>query len=954
MKRLATIAGLFLCFTFFGIGQNYDYLTSVTNTGTAISPEDNSWGDVVSVTINLGATAGNINSVMVLSGMNMKKSGSSTQGREVWYNLTNNANTDESGIIKRQVQAVDNDDYGIGTLVHIFDVSSLSGNVEYVLEQKQAKSGTNRDVETTAYITVIALTTENYGFDLNHSIKRIDETEVTTNSTTYQGVTGLTTDAINIPMKGEIYVAASINTKRVDGNSLLVGEWSLQYKEVSGTGWTNLGKPQIRTMSNTADDGIINLVGLAGNLHPDNYEFRVAHRVNTGTETIVTHNSNLLAVSLAHDGGGYFPSFYTDVDNTGVSIVGELSTGNVTSVNFTSADDISTVGPNLLVHAQYVCNASNLYEVGNERLLAEFQLFLDDGVNTPQEAIAFKRLLADNDDYGSAGFIGLAEDLDALTNYTIDFEHTIADVYNQTAPNDETLTTFDVILCGFQTYDQPGFIWDGSTSADWSTASNWKYDVAPDNTDNVSIPDVATNDPVITASDSKTCNDLSIESGGNLTIEAGGELTVNGILQNAGSLTLEASSTGVGSLLHNSSSVSAKVECYIDEDMWHSVSSPVSNAYSAIYLDSYLKYYTESDSSWTYIVPTDYLLSAGSGYFAWDNNNTIISYTGTLNNGNISPTLSYTSGATHDGRGYNLIGNPFPSTVVYDGTWPSTIVDGTIYLYNGTQYVTWNGSSGSHGSGNIPPTQAFWVHANAVGPAITIPQSKRAHSNQNFYKNEKINEFSFKVSDGEYEDVAILVFDNNATAGFDKSVDAYKLFGIAEAPQMYLKHDNLKLAMNYIPNAADHTEMVFLEVNEDKLLTFSPDNPAFSKYAEIYLEDIVTGNFIDISAAGSYSFIAKPDEPKGRLKLHFSAYSNIGEFAPIPVSIYSYRSKIMITTQDPVKANVTLFDMMGKKVKTLNIENKSAIEIPMNSPEGFYMVQFISDQMMITKKVYIK
>jgi len=73
----------------------------------------------------------------------------------------------------------------------------------------------------------------------------------------------------------------------------------------------------------------------------------------------------------------------------------------------------------------------------------------------------------------------------------------------------------------------PTVTWDGSTSTDWATGSNWDSGAAPSNTDNVVIPDAATTPNNPTVSSGAVCNNLTIEADGILN---GGTdtLTVSG------------------------------------------------------------------------------------------------------------------------------------------------------------------------------------------------------------------------------------------------------------------------------------------------------------------------------------------------------------------------------------------------------------------------------------------
>jgi hypothetical protein len=75
--------------------------------------------------------------------------------------------------------------------------------------------------------------------------------------------------------------------------------------------------------------------------------------------------------------------------------------------------------------------------------------------------------------------------------------------------------------------------------------------------------------------------------------------------------------------------------------------------------------------------------------------------------------------------GWNLVGNPTPSTINWSAGsgWTKNNIDGTVYIWNPADtvggYKTWNGTTGNLGSGLIAPFQAFWVKANNSSPVLT-------------------------------------------------------------------------------------------------------------------------------------------------------------------------------------------------------------------------------------------
>lgn len=464
MKKITLLIFTLFSLTF-QISYGQDYLESVTSTGSGTTTDNSiAWTNITSVTIDVT----NISNVLVTASINMRPDGTNTNSREANYRIyRSGAATDNSGLIRREIYSNSEtgvQSWGIGTLVHIFDTSGLSGTVTYRIEHRNTLSGANRNVFSNVQLTAVALTTEINGNELSNDVKRITTGEAI--PTTYAPVSGLTTDAISLPLAGDIYVAASINSTGVFSlftSGDRVAEYKLEYS-TDGISWSDLGKPVKRNLyvasffgDGIDDYGIISLVSVLENQDIGaTYKFRVAHKVTGGfAEFFQTQNSNIVAVALAHD-NGYFQSFYSEVNSAGVSIINGTSPTEVTSSIFTACTDIGGIGANLYVHSQYLISASNLNEsaVPPQRMRASNQLFLDNGT-TEIAADTYLRYIDKNGRFGSGGFIGLAEDLDSGGNYTVSMKHAVDNISNPDGTLDETLTTSEVILTGFQTYDKP-------------------------------------------------------------------------------------------------------------------------------------------------------------------------------------------------------------------------------------------------------------------------------------------------------------------------------------------------------------------------------------------------------------------------------------------------------------------------------------------------------------------
>lgn len=78
--------------------------------------------------------------------------------------------------------------------------------------------------------------------------------------------------------------------------------------------------------------------------------------------------------------------------------------------------------------------------------------------------------------------------------------------------------------------------WDGSSSTNWNTASNWSNNSVPTSSDNIIIPSAPTNQPVLSNGQTGYCASITINSGASITFSGTGNIEIYGNLTNNGSM----------------------------------------------------------------------------------------------------------------------------------------------------------------------------------------------------------------------------------------------------------------------------------------------------------------------------------------------------------------------------------------------------------------------------------
>ncbi len=255
-----------------------------------------------------------------------------------------------------------------------------------------------------------------------------------------------------------------------------------------------------------------------------------------------------------------------------------------------------------------------------------------------------------------------------------------------------------------------------------------------------SLADCADCDLVVNQGSHLTVN--ANKSFNSVTIKPGAKLTLNnGQTFAPGTFVLEsnasATATFVDKRTHaNKTDITATVQQHLpaaSTRTWWYLASPVTGAASSVFGSNKVGDYSETTRSYSNPFAAPTTLTAGKGYVVKMTAASAANYVfedKTLNTGNISVPLTRTVTETSDNakRGFNLVGNPYPSYLNWDMAYnASTNLRPTIWYrtLNGAsmEFHTYNAAIGasvpSSANGYIPPMQAFWVKLDTdpVSPA---------------------------------------------------------------------------------------------------------------------------------------------------------------------------------------------------------------------------------------------
>lgn len=358
--------------------------------------------------------------------------------------------------------------------------------------------------------------------------------------------------------------------------------------------------------------------------------------------------------------------------------------------------------------------------------------------------------------------------------------------------------------------------------------------------------------------------------------------------------------------------------------------------------------------------------------------------------------VTYTADAD---TGWNLVGNPFGATIDWDDTpnWTKTNIESTIYIWdpaanggNG-EYLTWNGVTGTLGSGLIPPFQGFWIKASAASPELKVTTEAKTTGGVFLRKDQnQFNEptFDLELSSNGLQKTTSFVFTDGAKKGKDP-FDAFELLPLTDSRlEIYsVLGDNTPLVINNLPKELTNRYIIpvgingfenGLPINSDYLLrAINFDN--IPEEWLITITDNETGQEIDLRTQEEYNFFhstrgkAKVAKPSAQQKV-VAKKSSLTRFtlkitteeieANIPDEIFlhqNYPNPFNPETTIPfgldVDANVKLeiFDIIGRKISvvidrrltagTYNISFQAS-----NLSSGVYFYRLTTDSNTLVKK----
>ena len=322
-------------------------------------------------------------------------------------------------------------------------------------------------------------------------------------------------------------------------------------------------------------------------------------------------------------------------------------------------------------------------------------------------------------------------------------------------------------------------------------------------------------------------------------------------------------------------------------------------------------------------------LQPGKGYLYANNENVTLSFTGVPYNGNGQFDLTYDENASL--KGWNLIGNPYP----------------TIALLDNMSYYRLNpdGNALNATTENTPVAAMEGVFV----------QVTEANQKANFVvvtnngEPSKVAKLNINVTQGRATgsattlDNAIVRFDNGSTLGkFQLNPNHTKVY-IPQGGKDYA-----------IVRSATQGEMPVnfkAEKNGSYTLNVSAENMGMHY---LHLIDNMTGADVDLLADPSYSFEAKTTDYASRFRLVFDANENGASTSSAAFAYYNGNNWVISnpSTSSGSEATLQVIDVMGRILRSETLKGNA--EINLNQPAGIYMLRLVNGENVKTQKIVVR
>lgn len=523
--------------------------------------------------------------------------------------------------------------------------------------------------------------------------------------------------------------------------------------------------------------------------------------------------------------------------------------------------------------------------------------------------------------------------------------------------------------------------WKGASPV-WDATTNWTSGAVPTAVTDVFIPEAPSAGsyfPIIDGS--VTVNDVDIEANARLTVNPGSQLSIDGDLHNDGLFILQYNVDNISSFINNGSITGtgqARIDFHFSSSRWWYLGHALDGASSADYNaadQSVVRVYSYNndwqqiaDNATSFTTPLD-------GYSVNFKDATTVQHTGDLRVSNYS-----TSGLT---SGWHLMANPYPAYADLDLENSNPGVDWTFtnvpkFVYTRTTIgalrvaivydIATPGNSHIEATQYLAPMQAFWITSSGSG-TFGVNNSAVAHDPAGGkFKSATIapeDILKFTLGNQYSYDYAAISFSADGS-DVKTANDASKFFeSSTKFPHLYSRKGNDAVAINVLPEVSENTTIpLYHKMGADGSgeLTLTAINISdFNQEIEVWLEDLVTGDWVDLRESPVYTYSSSEVVEENRFMIHMSRVSthtnNVDKTKPNGFNVFANQNIAVVELNNSIclpggSRTVRVYTISGEKMVEKSM-NERHIKITLPAHTAYYIVEVEAEGELYHRKIMI-
>ena len=360
-----------------------------------------------------------------------------------------------------------------------------------------------------------------------------------------------------------------------------------------------------------------------------------------------------------------------------------------------------------------------------------------------------------------------------------------------------------------------------------------------------------------------------------------------------------------------------------------------------------------------------------------------IELSGNLNNGSFSRSLQNNAGIYT--KGFNLIGNPYPSPIDWDASgWTKQNIDDALYFFEAsaddqytgtyTSYVNGISNTGDPSASIIPSMQGFFVKVTDGFTTGTLGVSNEVRTtdlSKEFYKQTvpetaknsmALIRLKAGFDDSSKKDAMVIYFSEFLKDSFEKDKDALKIMNTnSQVPNIYsLDPNGTELSVNGQNGGANSENIrIPLGINTEinGRLKIELTNVQNITANHIYFIDKSKRTAKDLKNENEIFIPLKKGKHDARFELLLTN-KNIQDPSLIfndPLSVSSLKGKVLVQLNlDPSRKGILrAVNLNGQTITTQEVQGSQEIEIKGIKSSGLYFMVLTTRDEKYTKKVLV-